>query len=71
MAVNYYNGKIVDTFMRSALAWLVDHDGVGRFIQNGEHVISFGIVAPFNRSTWIALRDAGLVEFREGKVRVL
>ncbi|MFG1300360.1 hypothetical protein V5F49_11255 [Xanthobacter sp. V3C-3] len=47
---------------RTALDWLHKHNGDGLFDTNGV-VLAGGESAPFMRSTWNALRDAGLVEF--------
>lgn len=45
-----------------ALDWLHKRNGDGLFDTNGV-VLAAGESAPFMRSTWNALRDAGLVEF--------
>jgi len=46
----------------SALEWLKKHGGDGIF-NNGGVLLAAGEMAPVTRSTWNALRDAGLVEF--------
>lgn len=43
-----------------ALKWLREHNGDGCFDVNGV-LLAAGESAPFARSTWNALRDAGLV----------
>lgn len=45
-----------------ALDWLRERSGDGVFDRNGV-LIACGESAPFMRSTWNALRDAGLIEF--------
>lgn len=45
-----------------ALKWLAGRNADGCFDQNGV-VLAGGQTAPFMRSTWNKLRDAGLVEF--------
>jgi len=51
---------------RAALKWLREHNGTGIFDKNGV-LLAAGELAPFMRSTWSALRDAGLVDiFRTG-----
>ena len=45
-----------------ALQWLKDHTGDGVFDRNGV-LVAAGEPAPHMRSTWNALRDAGMVEF--------
>lgn len=45
-----------------ALKWLREHSGDGCLDKNGV-VLAAGETAPFMRSTWNALRDAGLIEF--------
>jgi hypothetical protein len=45
-----------------ALKWFADHTGDGIFDKHGV-LLAAGELAPFNRSTWNALRDVGLVEF--------
>jgi len=45
----------------NALKWLKDHGGDGVFDKNGI-LLAAGEPCPFMRSTWNALRDAGLVE---------
>lgn len=45
-----------------ALKWLREHNGDGLFDVHGV-VVAAGEKAPFMRSTWNALRDAGAVEF--------
>lgn len=47
---------------QDALKWLRDHGGDGCFDVNGV-ALAGGETAPVTRSTWNALRDAGLVEF--------
>lgn len=44
-----------------ALKWLVEHNGTGIFNKNGV-LLAAGELAPFMRSTWNALRDAGKVD---------
>lgn len=45
-----------------AYRWLSDRYGDGVFDRNGV-LLAAGETAPFTRSTWNALRDAGLLEF--------
>lgn len=47
---------------KEALKWLTEHNGDGCFDRYGT-LIAAGEKAPVMRSTWNALRDAGLVEF--------
>lgn len=47
---------------KEALEWLQKHNGDGLFDRNGM-LVAGGERAPFMRSTWNALRDAGLLEF--------
>lgn len=47
---------------RDAAEWLRKRGGDGMFDKNGI-VLAAGETAPVQRSTWNALRDAGLVEF--------
>lgn len=47
---------------REALEWFAKHNGDGCFDKNGV-LLAAGESAPFMRSTWNALRDAGHVEF--------
>ena len=53
-----------------ALAWLNDHGGIGDFIAAGQKVIAQNTLSPYDRATWVALRDAQRVSFIEGKVHV-
>lgn len=59
----------------AALKWLKEHNGDGYFDKFGV-VLAAGESAPFMRSTWNALRDAGLIEFYNpagkgrGRIRV-
>lgn len=46
---------------REALLWLQEHNGDGVFDKCGV-LLAAGERAPFCRSTWNALRDAGAVE---------
>ncbi|WP_332116029.1 hypothetical protein [Azorhizobium caulinodans] len=46
----------------NALKWLKDRNGDGCFDKNGV-LLAAGETAPVTRSTWNALRDAGLLEF--------
>lgn len=46
----------------AALEWLKKHNGDGCLDKYGV-VLAGGESAPFMRSSWNALRDAGLVEF--------
>lgn len=61
---------------RDALKWLREHNGDGCFDRNGV-LLAGGELAPFMRSTWNALRVAGLVEMYKpngtgrGRVRLL
>ena len=61
--------KITAT-QRKALDWLNDHGGDATFIKGGATILAQGEVAPFERKTWVALRDAGRIEFYNGRVRV-
>lgn len=60
----------------AALKWLREHTGDGCFDRNGA-LLAAGESAPFMRSTWNALRDAGKVEIYKpagkgrGRCRVL
>lgn len=45
---------------KAALEWLREHNGTGVFDRRGV-LLAAGELAPFMRSTWNALRDAGLV----------
>lgn len=60
----------------AALKWLREHTGDGCFDRNGV-LLAAGETAPFMRSTWNALRDAGKVEIYKpaakgrGRCRVL
>lgn len=47
---------------QAALNWLREHNGDGLFDRYGV-LVAAGERAPVMRSTWNALRDAGLVEF--------
>jgi hypothetical protein len=47
---------------QAALNWLTARGGDGCFDRNGV-ALAAGELAPFTRSTWNALRDAGRVEF--------
>lgn len=50
----------------AALKWLREHNGTGVFDKHGV-LLAAGELAPFMRSTWNALRDAGKVDiFRIG-----
>lgn len=50
----------------AALEWLREHNGTGVFDKNGV-LLAAGELAPFTRSTWNALRDAGKIEmFKPG-----
>lgn len=51
---------------RQALKWLREHNGDGLFGKDGV-LVAAGERAPFMRSTWNALRSAGLVEFYQKK----
>lgn len=56
----------------AALEWLREHNGTGVFDKNGV-LLAAGELAPFTRSTWNALRDAGKIEItraRTGPARV-
>lgn len=53
---------------REALLWLRAHHGDGVFDKHGV-LIAAGESAPFMRTTWNALRDAGHVEFYGPKCR--
>lgn len=46
---------------QDALNWLMGHNGTGVFDKNGV-LLAAGELAPFMRSTWNALRDAGHVD---------
>jgi hypothetical protein len=46
---------------REALQWLKEHNGTGVFDKNGV-LLAAGESAPFMRSTWNALRDAGQID---------
>lgn len=48
-----------------ALKWLRERGGDGCFDKNGV-AFAQGETAPFIRSTWNALRDAGKIEFYGG-----
>jgi hypothetical protein len=56
-----------------ALRWFGHHTGDGCFDRNGV-LLAAGETAPFMRSTWNALRDAGMIEFyrmgRRGRARL-
>lgn len=56
-----------------ALKWLNEHNGTGIFDKTGV-LLAAGERAPFMRSTWNALRDAGKVDIyrsgRRGPLRV-
>jgi hypothetical protein len=54
--------KPITTAQRDALEWLRKRNGDGVFDRNGV-LLAAGETAPVTRSTWNALRDAGLVEF--------
>lgn len=58
---------------KAAWKWLKDHNGDGGFDKNGV-LLAGGEQAPFMRSTWNTLRDAGAVEFyrngQRGRPRV-
>lgn len=61
----------------AALKWLYEHNGDGCLDRYGV-VLAGGELAPFMRSTWNALRDAGFVEFYHfqgwtgrGRIRVV
>jgi len=45
----------------AALKWLREHNGTGVFDKNGV-LLAAGELAPFMRSTWNKLRDAGLID---------
>ena len=45
---------------RAALKWLRDHGGSGVFGKPATVLLARGEWAPFDRSTWNRLRDAGL-----------
>lgn len=47
---------------RKAEKWLRERNGDGCFDKDGV-LVAGGEKAPFMRSTWNALRDAGLLEF--------
>jgi hypothetical protein len=47
---------------KKALDWLRERGGGGAFDRHGV-VLAAGETAPFMRSTWHALRNAGVVEF--------
>ena len=50
----------------AALQWLREHNGTGLFDKHGV-VLAAGESAPFMRSTWNALREAGKVRiYRDG-----
>lgn len=51
---------------REALMWLREHNGDGVFDKRGV-LLAAGESAPFMRSTWNALRDAGQVEMYGGR----
>jgi hypothetical protein len=46
---------------QAALEWLKEHNGTGVFDKTGV-LLAAGERAPFMRSTWNALRDAGLID---------
>lgn len=50
----------------AALKWLRDRGGDGCFDKHGV-ALAAGESAPFTRTTWNALRDAGLIRFYGGK----
>lgn len=50
---------------KNALKWLQDRGGDGVFDRRGV-LLACGESAPFERSTWNKLRDAGLVEIYGG-----
>ena len=52
----------ITTAQAEAMKWLREHNRDGLFDKNGV-LVAAGERAPFMRSTWNALRDAGLVEF--------
>ena len=52
-----------------ALAWLNDHGGDGAFIQCGQNILAQDTTSPYKRDVWVALRDAGRVEFYSGPGR--
>jgi hypothetical protein len=54
---------------QKALDWLNDHGGDGAFVQGGATIIAQGEIAPHQRETWVALRDARRVEFYNGAGR--
>lgn len=54
-----------------ALAWLRDHGGDATWVKGGATILAQGEVAPFERKTWVALRDAQRIEFKDGRVRAL
>ena len=47
---------------QAALKWISERNGDGCFDKHGV-AFAAGETAPFMRSTWNALRDAGFVEF--------
>lgn len=59
-----------------ALEWLAEHGGDGAFVQGGATIIAQGEIAPHERKSWVALRDAGRIEFYNvagkgyGRVRI-
>lgn len=53
---------------RAALKWLRDRGCEGVFGKRGGVLLAAGDWAPFNRSTWNALKDAGLV-YWDSKIR--
>lgn len=52
----------------SALKWLKERNGDGCFDKHGV-LLAAGETAPFTRSTWNALRDAGHIEFYNPAVK--
>lgn len=53
---------MMTTAQEKALDWLRKHNGDGCFDMNGV-VLAAGQRGPFQRKTWNALRDLGLIEF--------
>jgi len=53
---------------KNALYWLSKHNSDGTFAKggHGNYLIAGGEKAPFTRSTWNHLQDAGLVEYYGG-----
>jgi hypothetical protein len=62
-------GQQLTKSQSDALKWLREHNGDGVFERNGV-LLAGGERAPFMRSTWNALRDAGRVEFYDNNRRV-